>query len=140
MLAFCSSGDICACDIFKEQCVFMIFKAIDLDFSVCKVRDTDGIDLMRDFVFLSKTDEEISLVCEAAYVPKDAIAIEPGWKAFRVDGVLDFGLVGIIAEITKILANANISVFVVSTYNTDYVFVKSDDFDKAIKLLKPCEK
>ena len=120
----------------KKERQNMVFKALDQDFSVCKIRDLCGVDFTRDFVFLSKTDEETSLVCESDCVPRDAVAVESGWKAFRIEGVLDFGLVGIIARITDVLAQADISVFVVSTYNTDYVFLKSHDFDKGLNLVK----
>ncbi|MCL2409210.1 MAG: ACT domain-containing protein [Oscillospiraceae bacterium] len=114
----------------------MVFTSLEAEFSVCKIRDAHGVDFARDFVFLSKTDEEISLVCPSTCVPQDAVAVEVGWKAFRIDGVLDFGLVGVIANITGTLANAGISVFVISTYNTDYVFIKSHDFDKGLALLE----
>ena len=114
----------------------MVFTALDLDFSVCKIRDLSGVDFTRDFVFLSKTDEEVSLVCETGCVPENAVAAEPGWRAFRIEGVLDFGLIGVIARITDVLARADISVFVVSTYNTDYIFLKSHDFEKGLILLK----
>ncbi|MCL2402152.1 MAG: ACT domain-containing protein [Oscillospiraceae bacterium] len=114
----------------------MVFTSLEIDFSVCKINDTRGVDFTRDFVFLSKTDEEISLVCPSDYVPPSAIAVEAGWKAFRIEGILDFGLVGIVADITGVLANAGISVFVISTYNTDYVFIKSHDFDKGLALLR----
>jgi len=109
---------------------------MDIDFSVCKVKSIHNIDFSRTFVFLSQTDEELSLVCESACVPPDAIAVEAGWKAFRIAGTLDFGLIGIIANITQILAEAGISVFVVSTYNTDYVLLKSEDFDRGLALVK----
>ena len=106
------------------------------DFSVCKIRDTTDVDFTRDFVFLSKTDEEVSLVCPSSCVPPDAVAVEAGWRAFRIDGILDFGLVGVLADITGALARAGISVFVISTYNTDYVFIKSHDFDKGLAFLR----
>jgi hypothetical protein len=113
----------------------MVFTSLESDFSVCKIRDIHGVDFNRNFVFLSKTDEEISLVCPSDCVPKDTVAVEIGWRGFRIDGILDFGLVGVISGITGTLANAGISVFVISTYNTDYVFIKSHDFDKALALL-----
>ena len=114
----------------------MEFITLDIDFSVCKIKDIHNIDFTHTFVFLSKTDEELSLVCEFVYVPSDATAVVDGWKAFRIAGTLDFGLIGIIANITQILAEAEISVFVISTYNTDYVFLKSKDFDKGLALIK----
>ncbi len=104
-------------------------------FSVCQIPDTSEIDLSREFVFFSRTDEELSLVCETAYVPQHTLAREDGWRGFRVCGVLDFSLVGILAQISGILAEQGISIFAVSTYNTDYIFTKADVFDRAIETL-----
>jgi len=113
----------------------MELQKLEYDFTVCKVENTGQIDFSRDFVFLSKTDDEISLVCESAYVPANTIVVESGWKGLRIVGVLDFGLVGILAKIATILADADISIFAVSTYNTDYIFIKDTHFDNAIKTL-----
>ena len=93
------------------------------------------IDFTRDFIFLSKTDDEISLVCESAYAPDNAVISEPDWKALKISGILDFGLTGVIAKISGLLAEANISVFVISTYNTDYILLKSANFDNGVKIL-----
>jgi len=109
---------------------------LEENFSVCKIQNISDADFSREFLFLSKTDEEISLVCETDFVPADATAVENGWKGFRIVGVLDFGMVGVIAQISAVLAEAGISVFVVSTYNTDYVFVKEENFERAVELLQ----
>ena len=114
----------------------MLLKKLDLDFTVCKVADISGIDFGRDFVFLSKTDEEISLVCESQLTPDNATEIEHGWKCLRIEGVLDFELIGVVAKLTGVLAAEGISVFVVSTYNTDYLFLKAVNFERSIALLK----
>ena len=104
-------------------------------FSVCQISDVSGVDFSREFVFLSQTDEEFSLVCETVSVPANTIAREDGWRGFRVCGVLDFSLVGILAELSGILAKADISIFAVSTYNTDYLFTEADVFDRALETL-----
>ena len=104
-------------------------------FTVCQLSDVSGIDFSREFVFLSRTDEELSLVCETSCVPANTLAREDGWRGFRVSGVLDFSLVGILASITGILAAQGISIFAVSTYNTDYIFTKADVFNRAIAAL-----
>lgn len=104
-------------------------------FTVCQIPATSEIDLSREFVFFSRTDEELSLVCETEYVPQHTLAREDGWRGFRVCGVLDFSLVGILAQISGILAGQGISIFAVSTYNTDYIFTKVDVFDRAIETL-----
>ena len=116
----------------------MELKKLDMDFTVCKIQNINSVDFSKEFVFLSKTDEEISLVCESGFVPENAIAIEAGWNAFKIAGMLEFGAVGVIAKIAEILSDADISIFVVSTYNTDYVFIKSYDYWKGIDLLASC--
>ena len=108
-------------------------------FSVCKVKDYSNIDLEAPFVFTGCTDQEKSLVCPMAMVPADTLAREDGWKGFRIAGPLDFSLVGILAEITRTLAEQGISVFAISTFNTDYVFVKESSFEKAIEALEAPE-
>lgn len=114
----------------------MKLKRLDLDFTVCKICNIDEVDFTNEFVFISKTDEEISLVCDSSVTPHNAIAIEAGWKALKFTDNLDFGMVGVIAKVSNILSMASISIFVVSTYNTDYVFLKSSDFEKSISLLE----
>ena len=113
----------------------MELQKLEHNFTVCKVDNIEQINFSREFIFLSKTDDEISLVCESDYVPPNATASKTGWKGLRIVGVLDFGLVGILAKIANILAEAGISIFAVSTYNTDYIFIKAIHFDKAIQTL-----
>jgi len=105
------------------------------DFSVCKLGGVENIDLSHEYVFLQKTDEEISLVCETRHTPENAVAAEAGWKALRVTGILDFSLIGVIAKITAVLAGAGISVFAMSTYNTDYILIKAENVERGIKAL-----
>ncbi len=111
-------------------------KAIGQDFSVCKVKDYSRIDLGQPFVFTGSTDEEKSLVCPTELVPQNTVERDDGWKALRIIGMLDFSLVGILARISNILAENSIGIFAVSTFNTDYIFVKKKDFDKSIKALE----
>lgn len=106
------------------------------EFSVCKVADLSLVQLDSAFCFLGKTDEEISLVCETAHVPANVTAQEDGWRAFRIQGVLDFSLIGILSKIAAILAAEKIGIYVVSTYNTDYVFVKEASFRAALAALE----
>ena len=114
----------------------MELKRLDLPLSVCKLADCSEIDLSRDFYFIGRTDEEISLVCRTADVPENVIARDDGWRAFRIQGVLDFSLIGILSSISGVLAYSGIGIFAVSTYNTDYVLVKEENFEKALEALK----
>ena len=114
----------------------MELKIIDYDLTVCKVASVEDIDLNKDFFFVGKTDEEISLVCATEKTPSKTVAREDGWKAFRIQGVLDFSFIGILSKISTILADNQIGIFAVSTYNTDYILVKNESFDKAIAVLK----
>ena len=113
----------------------MEIKALTDLFSVCKVEDATQIDLSKDFCFIAKTDEEISLVCPTQNVPAATSARDDGWRGFRIQGTLDFSLIGILAKISAILAEQRIGIFAISTYNTDYIFVKEENFAKALKSL-----
>ena len=104
-------------------------------FSVCKVCKITGEMLSADFCFAARTDRELSLVCPERDAPPDALAREDGWRAFRVAGTLDFGLVGILARLSSALAGAGIGLFAVSTYDTDYILVKGKDLARALDAL-----
>ena len=113
----------------------MKIKKIDYDFSVCKVTDFSLTNLESEYCFIGKTDEECSLVCITADVPDNIINRDDGWKAFRIEGILDFSLIGILSGISGLLAENSIGIFAVSTYNTDYILVKEKDYNKAINVL-----
>lgn len=113
----------------------MELQIIDGLFSVCKVTSLDPALQTAPFCFVGKTDEELSLVCPTGLVPGGAADREDGWRAFRIVGVLDFSLVGILAPIAAALAEARIGLFAVSTFNTDYVLVKEESFDRAVTVL-----
>ena len=114
----------------------MEIKKIDYDFSVCKVADYSLVDLDAEYSFIGKTDEEKSLVCITRDVPTNVIERDDGWKAFRIQGVLEFSLIGILSKITGILAENKIGIFAISTYNTDYVLTKKEYYQKALDALK----
>jgi len=105
-------------------------------FTVCQIRDGSGVDWSQPFTFVSRTDEELSLVCPTGFVPGNAVRREDGWRAFRVQGALDFSLTGILAGIAAVLAEEGIAIFAVSTYNTDYVLVKDENFSCALRALE----
>ncbi len=110
--------------------------ALRQEFSVCKVKDYSQVNLESPFVFTGSTDEEKSLVCPTAIVPQNTVERDDGWNALRINGMLDFSLIGILARISGILAENGIGIFAVSTFNTDYIFVKKSNFEKAIKALE----
>jgi hypothetical protein len=85
------------------------------------------------FYSITKTSDEISIIsnCKTDF---NFLKSSKGWKGYKVDGILDFSLVGIISDITKPLKDNEISVFVISTFNTDYIFIKEDSFDKSMKI------
>ena len=114
----------------------MELKIIPQEFSVCKVSDYSQVDLNLPFVFIGSTDEEKSLVCPTPFVPRNTITREDGWKAFRIEGVLDFSLIGILSKISSVLAENGIGIFAISTFNTDYILTKTENFERAINVLK----
>ena len=114
----------------------MELKVIPGEFAICKVKDLSQINLEQEFLFLGKTNEEISLVCPACGVPQNPLCHEPGWRAFRIEGVLDFSLTGILASLSSQLAESGIGIFAISTYNTDYILTKSESFEQALLVLE----
>jgi len=113
----------------------MKLKKIEHDLTVCKVRDGSYIDMTAEFYFIGKTDEELSLVCKTEDTPAETIERDDGWKGFRIQETLDFSLIGILSRLSGILADNKIGIFAVSTYNTDYVLVKEENFERALKVL-----
>ena len=114
----------------------MNLKVIDTEFSVSMVEDYTQVDLNEEFVFAGHTDEELSLVCPTSLVPDNTTERNDGWKAFRIEGVLDFSLIGILSRISACLADNGIGIFAISTFNTDYILIKESDFSKAIEALE----
>ena len=113
----------------------MKLKTLPYAFTVCRLADASEIDLKMDFYFLARTDEELSLVCRTEDTPANTAARDDGWRAFRIEGVLDFSLIGILSKISAILAENKIGIFAVSTYNTDYILVKEEHFARALQVL-----
>lgn len=114
----------------------MKLEKLNYDLTVCKVRSEADINLNNDFYFIGKTDEEFSVVCETKDVPLNTSERDDGWKGFRIKGVLDFSLIGILSEISGVLAENKIGIFAVSTFNTDYILVKKEKFEQAIQALE----
>ncbi len=113
----------------------MELKRIDCKLTVCKVTEVSSINLEAGFYFIGKTDEEVSLVCKTEDTPINTIEREDGWRGFRIQGVLDFSLIGILSKLSGILAEYKIGIFAVSTYNTDYILVKEENFERALNVL-----
>ncbi len=113
----------------------MKLKKLEHKLTVCKLKDISDIDMSADFYFIGKTDEELSLVCKTEDTPKYTIERDDGWRGFRIQGVLDFSLIGILSKLSGILAKHKIGIFAVSTYNTDYILVKEENYEQALELL-----
>lgn len=113
----------------------MELKRIPYRLTVCKVADISAVDINTDFYFIGKTDEELSLVCKTEDTPQKTIERDDGWRGFRIQGILDFSLIGILSKLSGILAEHEIGIFAVSTYNTDYILVKEENFERALSVL-----
>ena len=113
----------------------MVLKKLPYKLTVCKVADIKEIDLNTEFYFIGRTDEEISLVCKTEDTPAATTERDDGWRGFRIEGVLDFSLIGILSKLSGILAENKIGIFAVSTFNTDYILVKGENFERAMTVL-----
>jgi len=106
-------------------------------FAICQLdKDAPIPDWAKGGCFLSitRTPGELSIVCPQILVPK-GIRGEEGWRCLKVEGPLDFSATGVLASLLVPLAREGISVFVISTYDTDYLLVKEENLGKAIMLL-----
>ena len=120
----------------KYHPVRMMLQFLEQEFSICKSDSANLMDVDSEFLFYCRTDNEISVVCPSSDVPEDCISCrDDGWMAFRIVGTLDLSLIGILSKITGILARENIGVFVVSTFDTDYVLVRKDRVSDTVNVL-----
>ncbi len=113
-------------------------RVLDPPFAVCRL-DRADISLTRNlggpFSSLSVTEDEVSLVCVESAVPQGA-DVEGGWRCLKVEGPLSFSEVGILSSLTTTLAEAGVSLFAVSTWDTDYLMVKQESLETAIEVLE----
>ncbi|MBC2580475.1 ACT domain-containing protein [Clostridium sp. DJ247] len=115
----------------------LTMKLLKENIGVCRLNHNDPIPQWAnnsEFFSITKTLDELSIVCSQDSIP-EGIKCEKGWRILKVQGPLDFSLIGIIASISTTLAQKNISIFAVSTYDTDYILVKDKDIRNAINAL-----
>ncbi len=87
------------------------------------------------FLSITQTDDEISIVCRDDF-PIESQKNEKDWNIIKVAGPLDFSLTGILAKLSAIIAKIDVSVFVISTFDTDYILVKKENIDKVVTELE----
>ena len=88
----------------------------------------------QNFFSITKTQDELSVVCSEDSVPQN-VKVEKGWRCLKVEGPLDFGLTGILSSLAQPLAEAGVSIFAISTFDTDYIMIKKENLQKAIAIL-----
>jgi len=106
-------------------------------YAVCRLGASDPLPAWTGegpFVSVTRTDAELSVVCPQEAVPA-AVLAEAGWRCLRVLGPLGFGLTGVLASLSGPLASSGVSIFVVSTYETDYLMVQERDLERAVDAL-----
>lgn len=113
----------------------MRLQVVEGEFTVSKVSVMHEVNLAAPWLFIGRTDAETSVVCLSAHAPVHCLAREDGWRAFRVAGQMDFGLTGVLAGLATVLAQASVSIFALSTFDTDYILVKKENLSKALEAL-----
>jgi hypothetical protein len=111
---------------------------LDGSFAVCRLAPDAPLPAWASgsaFVSITRTADELCVVCRQEAVPAH-VRSEPGWRCLRVAGTFDFSLVGVLASLLDPLADAGISVFVVSTFDTDYLLVKEPDLQRCVAVLR----
>lgn len=106
----------------------MKLQEINLDFSICKVDKIEASIWEKEYTFIARTDNELSIICTESNVPSNTISREDGWKCFRIAEDAAFEKYGMIAFLTRIIADVKTGVLVVATYDTDYLLVKKERY------------
>lgn len=115
----------------------LTMKLLNEKYGVCRLNKTDLIPEWAqnsNFFSITRTSDELSIVCTEDSIPRD-VECEKDWRILKIEGPLDFSLIGILASISTILAEKRISIFAISTYDTDYILVKNKDIDNAVEAL-----
>jgi len=110
------------------------------DYSICRLTATEALPAWAatvgdDFVSVTRTRDELSIVSPSARVPSTLERRSDGWRCLKVEGPLDFALTGVLASIASPLASAKVSVFAVATFDTDYFLLRGVDLDRAVEAL-----
>lgn len=116
----------------------MKLEILDNKLKVVKLKNNETVPeivFKQEFYSITKTNEELSIVVDENINITSNI-VEYNWRAIKIVGTLDFSLIGILSHISTILAQAEISIFAISTYNTDYILLKENKLENAIEVLK----
>lgn len=87
-----------------------------------------------DFISITRTSSELSLVSLQSAVPAGVVC-DREWRCLKVEGILDFSMVGVLVSLIAPLARASVSIFAVATYDTDYLLIQEKDLERAIQVL-----
>ena len=107
-------------------------------FAICRLSVDEAVPewaMLGEFVSITHTSDELSIVCAEENVPSDVKA-DRGWRALQVEGPLDLALTGILASLAQPLAKAQINIFAVSTFDTDYLLVTGYNLFRACEVLQ----
>lgn len=113
-----------------------MLEALPMSFAVCQTADFSQVDFDDAYCFAARTEDEWSLVCRESRLPANCLRCERGWRGLRIRGTLDFSLVGVLSSLAGLLAARGVSLFAVSTYNTDYLFVHRAQYPAALSALR----
>lgn len=116
----------------------LTLKLLKDKYSVLRLNKNDEIPkwiFNEEFFSITRTEDELSIVCLQDKV-KEYIKCERNWRILKIEGPLDFSLIGILSKISTLMANNNISIFAISTYDTDYILIKEETINRAIEVLE----
>jgi len=122
----------------EEKSQGYTLSTLDERFAICRLDANADIPpwaVGYAFFSITRTPEELSIVCPVSVVPPEVLA-DRGWRALKVRGPLDFGMVGVLSTLIAPLARAGISIFALSTYDTDYLLVKEQAWSQTIAALR----
>jgi uncharacterized protein len=119
----------------SQQLTIVVFPEL---YSICRLESRAAVPAWARgarFLTITRTDNALSIVCEEGIVPEEVLA-ERNRRLMQIEGTLAFTLTGVLASVAAPLANAGISIFAVSTYDTDYLLVSEQDLQEATRVLE----
>jgi hypothetical protein len=112
--------------------------SLEGEYAICQLVPQAGIPewASKGGVFsITRTPDELSIICRREQIPED-VPCRPGWRALKIEGPFEFEEIGVLASLTAPLAAAQISLLTISTFDTDYIFIQTENFDLALQVLQ----
>jgi len=124
--------------LYKMKNLKLTLSILQENLAICRLNNDESLPkwiLSGSFISYTRAKNELSIICPEENIPVE-VKSEKGWRAIKIESTLDFSMTGVLASLASPLAEEKISIFVISTFDTDYILVKKENLKKAVRILK----